>query len=343
MPGELFRSADGRESRAAWPDALFEVFRSAVTVAYTSLTRDGRPVTVPVTPFVEPEVETLDVSTGLTYPAKAERARRNPKVCLLFDDHIGSGLMAAPVVLVQGLARVRDADLQANTDRYVREALAKTPEMFRGMPRFVLRRLTFYFARIWIEVTPTRMWWWASTALDSEPGTWLAPAQSGAQGSDPAPAGRQPPAWLPAPADWRPTARTVVARLPQRELGWVGEDGFPVSVPVSGVESVDEGFRLRLGPHLPCVPQGPACLSVHGHPAAFTRQENHTFVGEVAAQNGPHYAFRVQRLLADVSLAGNRVANTLALFGAGRRLAPRLESEAARRGQPVPKVRHPRD
>ena len=38
----------------------------------------------------------------------------------------------APVVLVQGLATVRDADLQTNSDRYVRLALAKAPEMFRG-------------------------------------------------------------------------------------------------------------------------------------------------------------------------------------------------------------------
>jgi hypothetical protein len=76
----------------------------------------------------------------------------------------------APVVLVQGLATVRDADLQANTDRYVRVALAKAPEMFRGTPRFLLRRLDFYFARIWIQVTPIRLCWWPSTALDQAPG-----------------------------------------------------------------------------------------------------------------------------------------------------------------------------
>jgi hypothetical protein len=116
----------------AWPEAVVPIVQRAVTVEYGSLTRAGTPIMVPVTPYAEPVAPTLDVSTGLTYPAKAERARRNPKVCLLFADQVGAGLQDAPVVLVQGLATVRDADLQANTDRYVRVALAKAPEMFRG-------------------------------------------------------------------------------------------------------------------------------------------------------------------------------------------------------------------
>src|SRR5476649_57978 len=107
----------------AWPSELTEVFERALTCEYASLTRAGAPVTVPSTPYVG--AGTLDVSTGLAYPAKAERARRNPKVALLFADAIGAGHSEAPVVLVQGHAAVRDADLQANTDRYVRVVSSK--------------------------------------------------------------------------------------------------------------------------------------------------------------------------------------------------------------------------
>jgi hypothetical protein len=123
----------------------------------------------------------------------------------------------------------------------------------------------------------------------------------------------------------------------------VGSDGFPLSVPVAGVELVEQGFRLRLGCHLPEVPEGRACLTFHSHPASFSRQENHTFVGEAVTGGQGDGVFRVERLLADVSLAGNRVANTLGFLAKGRRLGPRLEPEASRRGQPVPTVRHPRD
>src|ERR687886_732155 len=96
---------------AGWPEALVPLFERAITVEYTSLTAAGRPITVPITPYLEADGTTLDVSTGLTYPAKAERARRNPKVSLLFADPVGSRLVDPPVVLVQGLATVRDADL----------------------------------------------------------------------------------------------------------------------------------------------------------------------------------------------------------------------------------------
>ncbi|WP_405088511.1 pyridoxamine 5'-phosphate oxidase family protein [Microbispora sp. NBC_01389] len=103
-----------------WPREAAELFGRAVVCEYASLTRDGRPVTWPVTPYVGRD-GTLDVSTGLTYPDKAERARRNPRVALLYSDRCsdaeGSGAGRAPVVLVQGRATVRDADLQAGTDR----------------------------------------------------------------------------------------------------------------------------------------------------------------------------------------------------------------------------------
>jgi hypothetical protein len=51
-----------------------------VTTEYASLTTSGRPITWPVTPFRGDTGTTIDVSTGVTYPLKAERARRDPRV-----------------------------------------------------------------------------------------------------------------------------------------------------------------------------------------------------------------------------------------------------------------------
>ena len=108
-------SQPGSNNPAGWPDLVLPVFDRAITVEYTSLTKAGAPIMTPLTPFLGEDMRTLDVSTGLTYPAKAERVRRNSKVCLLFSDPVGSGLEAPPVVLVQGRATVRDRDIQANT------------------------------------------------------------------------------------------------------------------------------------------------------------------------------------------------------------------------------------
>jgi len=327
---------------AAWPGELVEVFERSITVEYATLTRDGRPVAVPTTPYMGDDRLTLDVSTGLTYPAKAERARRDPRVCLLFADPVGSGLTNPPVVLVQGLATVRDGDLQANTDRYVRRSMDKLPAATKGQPAFVLRRLAWYYARIWIEVTPLHMQWWERRSLDAPPRTWNAPEGTAAPLSDPAPSGLQPGAWIAPPASWHVAAREA-GRLATHDLTVVGGNGFPLCLPVHRTELVDDGFRLTLGAGAPEVPVGPACLTVHSHPETFTGQENRTIIGTVEPPGdaGGAIRFRAERALADWSLPGGRVRIALGFLARGRRLGPRLAKEAQRRFQPVPTVRLP--
>jgi hypothetical protein len=324
------------------PTEVWQVIDRSITVEYTSLTRAGAPIMVPVTPYLGEDRKTLDVSTGLTYPTKAERARRNPKVSLLYSDPLGTGLDQPPVVLVQGLAAVRDADLQANTDRYVRLAMAKIPAAYKGQPKFLLRTLDWYFARIWVKVTPIRVWWWwdpETMAID--PGSWVAAPETTALPSDPAPPGKQPAAWLEPPSDWRKTARDAIPRLEQRSLAWIGDDGFPLSIPVPVLDQTETGFRLHLGGHLLGAPKGLACLTVHAHPEEFTGQENHTFLGQVRGGGSDEYDFVVERALADWSITGNKLARSLDFLRKGRSLKPRLAAEAARRGQPVPTVHLP--
>jgi hypothetical protein len=326
-----------------WPDDVVSVFDRSITVEYATLTRSGRPVTVPTTPYRGADGMTLDVSTGLTYPAKAERARQDPRVALLFADPVGSGLTRPPVVLVQGLATVRDADLQANTDRYVRASLQKLPEATKGQPRFVLKRLAWYFARIWVEVTPLHMRWWPTRDLDDPPGTWDAPEGTAAPLSDPAPTGNQPGAWIAPPSSWRSVAEEAAGRLTLHDLTAVDANGFPLCVPVQRSELVDDGFALHLGPACPAMAPGPACLTMHAHPEQFTNQENRTLVGTIEAPHDRVVRFRAERALGDWSLAGGKVRLAGGFLAKGRRLAPRLRAEAERRFQAVPVVRFPGD
>lgn len=333
------------ENPAGWPPELLPLFARAVTAEYATLTHTGTPVTFPITPYVGDDGCTLDVSIGLTYPAKAERARRNPRVCLLYADPVGSGLAAPPVALVQGLATVRDRDLQANTDRYLRLIQARFPGVFDSQWRFLLRRMDWYLARIWVQVTPLRIRWWPAGRLDEAPYEWVAPAGTTGPLSDSTPPGKQPPPWQAAPVDWRRAADHAIRHLEHRDLTMVDEDGYPACVPVAEVAEDLAGFRLRLAQGVPAPAPGPACLTFHTHPADWPAgtsagQENKVFVGWLAPVAG-EVAFRVERLLGDWSLTGSRLTSTLSMLAKGRRLAPRLRSEAARREQPVPRVRFP--
>jgi hypothetical protein len=326
-----------------WPEDLRPLFGSAVTAEFAGLTRAGAPVTVPTTPYVG--AGTLDLSTGLTYPAKAERARRDPRVCLLFADPDGTGLVDPPVACVQGLATVRDADLQANTDRYVRLAGAKLPDATKGQPRFVLRRMAWYYARIWVEVTPLVVRTWTDRSLADGPTVWRAPADTVAPPSDPAPDGAAPPPWLAPPDDWSTTAAFALGHLHRCDLTVTDADGWPLCLPAASAADHPDGFALTFGPGAPAWAGGPACVTFHDHPVPFTGQRNRTFLGRVdpAGAGGGSVVVRVDRALADWSLAGNRAQVALGFLGKGRRLRPRLRSEARRRGQPVPKVRFPED
>jgi hypothetical protein len=329
--------------RPEWPAGLAELTRRSLASEYASLTRDGRPITWPVTPYLGEDGATVDVSTGLTYPSKAERARRDPRVAVLLSSGAASGVPDAPVVLVQGLATVRDADLQANTDRYLSLALAKLSTAYEGLPPFVLRRLGWYWARIWIEVTPLRILWWPGGRLDSPPRRWVAPPGTVAPPSDPPPAGRSAPAWKDAPLEWRPRAAHAARALGVPVLTTVDEEGFPLPVRARAVAPDPEGFQLTLpaGLSLPGAGQrNPACLTFHTHDEEFTGQENATFVGEIEP-DGDGARFRVERCLADWSLPGSRLQRSWSFLSAGRRLRRTVVAEAARRGQQVPEVRLP--
>lgn len=329
-----------QQNPAGWPDAVLPLFEQAITCEYATLTNRQTPITYPVTPYIGDDGRTLDVSTGLTYPAKAERARRQPKVALLYSDPVGAGLVKPPVVLVLGLAAVRDANLQQNTDRYLRLSMRKLPNTYQGMPAFLLRRMPWYFVRIWVQVTPLRILWWPAGETEGEPQIWQAPTEIVAPTSDPAPTGKTPGVWKEGPADWRPGAHVAVQTLGDPILTVITTDGFPLPFRVRNATLAPDGIRLHVPAGMPAPVTGPACLTFHTHPERFTGQQNMVFVGQVQpAATG--CVFTVERQLGDWSLAGSRLQITWDFFRNGRKLAPRLAAEAARRGQPVPQIRLP--
>jgi hypothetical protein len=326
---------------AGWPDEILGIVEKSLTVEYASLTKRGVPITFPVMPQVGEDGRTLDVATGLTYPVKAERARNNPKVCLLYSEPLGCGLEEPPVVLVYGLATVRDADLQANTDSYVRFATKRFAELGVPIPAFFLRTMAWYLARIFIEVTPMRILWWEGGVLSREPKAWQAPDGTQAPDSDPAPVGKVHKSLNTPLTGWRSEAEYAVNSLGKPVLTVVDADGFPVPFRTQHASTTGDGFHLELFPQTPAPARGKASLCFHLHDEKFSWNENKTFVGEVTGDADTAF-FKVDRLLAGQSLKkGSQISVMLNMLKLRRQLAPRLKPEAQRRGQPVPKIRMP--
>ena len=78
------------------------MFERFVTTEYTAVDGTGQPITWPMTPYYTAGAPCIDVTTPVGYPKKANDARANPLVALLFSDPTGAGLSDPPMVLVQG-------------------------------------------------------------------------------------------------------------------------------------------------------------------------------------------------------------------------------------------------
>lgn len=73
------------------PREVKDVFDQFITCEYATVDGD-QPIVWPITPYYEPGAETIDVTTGLGYPKKADDAAAHPSVSLLFSDPTGAGI-----------------------------------------------------------------------------------------------------------------------------------------------------------------------------------------------------------------------------------------------------------
>jgi hypothetical protein len=321
------------------PPAAAETMRLSYTCEFSVLRSDGAPVTYPLSPYPNRDGRTIDMSIGLMLPWKAELARKNPKVALSYCSPVRYDTSSPTIVTIRGHAAVRDADLQANTDRYVRELTDTFPGMFAGAPRAVLRFAVFYLARIWVEVTPLRILSWPNGDLNAQPERWEAPGGRALPTSDPPPSGRAThrPSRFTSPADWRAGMDDAIARLGLPSVTRVDGDGWPLTLPVKAVTRHSEGAVIQSasGP-VPSTP-GPACLTFHtfqlikGSPY----QENAAFTGTLESHTDG-LLFQADRQLVSASLP-NRKALAISFYNLWR-MRHRMPEEARRRGQPAPTI-----
>ncbi len=273
---------------ASLPGEVQAVFQRFITTELTTVDAGGQPITWPVTPYYRPGDPCIDVTTGVGYPKKANDARANPLVALLFSDPTGSGLSGAPMVLVQGSADVDDRDLGHNRDRYARESAAKLPAAARGLPPAWMRGwFDWYFTRIYIHVRPERVYAWPDADVAREPqlfGSHMEEVRSGHS--------EEPERFHASPAggssSWKPRLRDLGTRHRTAVLSIVSPDGFPFSVRVPVALDAAERW-IRIEGELSGVPLEPglACLTAHEHAEDFTWQENFQVRGDlVRAEDG---------------------------------------------------------
>ena len=264
------------------PPDVREVFERFVTTEYTTVDARQQPITWPVTPYYRPGDATIDVTTGIGYPKKADDAARNPSVSLFFSDPTGSRLERPPTVLVQGTAEVDDRDLDANTERYVRESVEKLPATEKMHPPKPMRRLLgWYYARLYVKVRPERVFVWPDGDQSREPTLLDAHMEEVRSGHSEEPEAEHAPAQG-GEARWDPRIAQLGDRYETAVLSWVGPDGFPLSLRLP-VEADERARRIRLGATPAVLPlaEGRACVTAHRHHPDFEWQRNFQVRGDL--------------------------------------------------------------
>jgi hypothetical protein len=146
------------------PPEVIAVFGAFRTCEFSTLARDGTPVTWPTLPFYDEASGRFLITTSIGLPVKVFNVRRDPRVSLFFSDPTASGLHAPPAVLVRGDAEAPDevsTGLSGFEDA-VRAVYERQPaSAFYSSNRLTRALFDWYYMRLLTWITPRRVLWWS--------------------------------------------------------------------------------------------------------------------------------------------------------------------------------------
>jgi hypothetical protein len=318
---------------ASLPSEVQAVFDRFITTEFTTIDQAGQPITWPVTPYYSPGGPCIDVTTGLGYPKKANDARANPLVALLFSDPTGSELSEPPMVLVQGTASVDDEDLEANRMRYEHESVVKLPGTAKLQPPGPIKKMMgWYYTRVYIHVRPERVYVWPRCDVSAEPQLYGAHMEEVRSGHS-----EEPERFHADPAGgmnaWDPRVTELGSgRYPTAVLSFVGPDGFPfaIRVPVKA-DSPRRLVRIEAEPVGVPLEPGLACLTAHVHAPQFTWQANFQVRGDLV-RSDDGWALAPHKFVGGFEIPKSRVEMFRANAAKVRRFRRIAKRELAKRG-----------
>jgi len=144
------------------PPDVEAVFRKFFTCEFTTVNKQGAPLTWPTLPYYDQPEGRFILTASIAFAVKTYNARRHPHVSLLFSDPTGSQLADPPAVLVQGDTAVSEVlDAPAWSGQIFKMSIRRQPDSRKFVASRLARRLfLFYFQRIAVFVTPRRMLVW---------------------------------------------------------------------------------------------------------------------------------------------------------------------------------------
>jgi Pyridoxamine 5'-phosphate oxidase len=145
-------------------EKFLDIIEEYFTCEFTTISRDGMPVTWPVSPRLLDDGRFL-ATTSIGLPQKAFNIRRNPKVSMLFSEPMGSGIDEPGAVLIQGDAIAEDAivsDVSGDPDlAALMETVSRRQPSGSFWSSSLGRRIMWpYYLRLLIYVTPRRALFW---------------------------------------------------------------------------------------------------------------------------------------------------------------------------------------